>query len=94
MSSCTQKLKSLAVIIITIPINLFTQDRFLTSNIDGEIITYGNFKYVVATYNKEYLPIEKFITIDMYIERNTDVHLEDLIGLQMIVVRKLNNIKQ
>ena len=74
--------------------NLITQFRFLTSNIDGEVITLKTFKYVVATYNEEYLPIDKFLTINKYIERNTDVHFLDPIGLQMIVVRKLNNIKQ
>ena len=94
MSSCKQILTIIAVIIITILINLFTQFRFLTSNIDGHVINPGRIKYIIATYNKEHLPIDKFISIDKYIERNTDVHVEDLTGLQMLVVRELNNIKE
>ena len=91
MSSCKQILKSLAVIIITILSNLFTQTCVLTSNIDGQIIDPGRVKYVAATYNKVYLPIDKFINIDKYIKRNMGVHIEDIRRLQMIVVRELNN---
>ena len=94
MSSCKQILKSIAVIIITILLNIFTQFHFLTTSIDEQVRNPGRFKYVAATYRKEYLPIDEFINIEEYIERNTSVHLEDLIGLQMIVVRKPNNIKQ
>ena len=84
-------MSSLAVIIITILINLFTQNRILISNIDGQIINLGRVKYVAATYNKEYLPIDKFINIDKYIKRNMGVHLEGIRRLQMLVVRELNN---
>ena len=94
MSSYKQILKSLAVIIITTLSNLFTQTCVLTSNIDGQIINPKRFKYVAATYNKEYLPIDKFINIDKYIERITGVYLEDIRGLQMVVVRELINNKQ
>ena len=94
MRSCQPILKSLVIFIITILINLFIQFCFLTRNLYRQSKKTERFKLVAATYNKEYLPIDKFINIEEYIERNTSVHLEDLIGLQMIVVRKPNNIKQ
>ena len=79
---------------MTIPINLFTQFRILTSNINGQLKNTERRKFVVATYMKEYLLINEFINIDNYLKTNTDVHLEDLIGVNMIVVRELNNNKK
>ena len=57
-----------------------------------QVQTAGKLKFVVVTYNKEYLPITECIIFDKYIEEETDFHLEDHTKLQMIVVSELNSI--
>ena len=66
----------------------------MSSSIGEQVRDPDGFKYVAATYNKEYLPIDDFINIKDYIERNKGVHFKDLEGLMMLVVRKPNNNKQ
>ena len=93
ISNYKRILKSLAVIIITILINLFTKFRILTSNIDGQVTNPDKLKFVAKSRNR-YFGIVEFINLDKHIKENTYVHLEYPTQLTMIVVREFKNNKQ